>query len=1073
MAMVSLLTIILFSLLAAGLVFSNLAKSRTDAFVDSNSSFSVAEAGLNTRAAEFREKLETYSGVTDINAITTDLKLANCLGGGTVPTKPTGLNYLGCKNYSFESSNTGYSTVDDGNINKYVAYTLVSKKIPQNVTIPSGDEYAGLNAIEYKYVIESTARKPVDSEGTVVDFITPTNAEKAAGEKNAGDRTPDEVALVADYDKRQAAATAAKTKSTAADKSSNKIDLSLSFTKRVISLFQFAIFYNGDLEFNSTSRMRVKGRVHSNANIYVQPAALSDEEKSASTTEFLSKVSAVGKIYNRVDAWNYGNNANRSGITKVLLTGNSSVGTGDCDTVNNCREIPEYDASVKLPLTSAQIGAFTGNEVLDGNGVLDVPSPGFTRKRNYFDNKIGTYYSRADMRLEMVPDRGTTAANLTPNTSIIPFNFTSVTTSTGTGTDTSCIKTFTSGSDPDANYIDPLREKVGTRHCNIFSKGQLQSLRQPVLVTTRKFHSANLALEPVEREILGGPIISPTETAVPGIDRPSFPPQMSASPQITAAINSLTDPTKDKILRALQVALVSTPAPVAFENLNKNFSDGIPTSVYETDTNLNKFKTEFKRLVEPMFPVGNPVSPTSADVINMGIRATLFAAKPVQVAALRDAWFLPAPIQRVETSAATSGNTRSSGFYDSREQRWITMLQTNIASLSVWNRDGLYVTADDTDLKTAYVASTTNRDLAFSDITTANYLTRGLAFDRSPVDATKTALISTTSGVLTTVANLKSLGLGSTDTTEGGLVLHASVRDDLNDDGVMNSSDIVIDKTDTAKRVLKKKPDNTNELDKDNAVIITDYYRNYPNQATTNPFTPKSPFAFAFTGGNYLPNSLILSSDQSIYVQGNFNNNAHNGTRNGINNLPDSNINIPSDDRLPASIIADTITVLSNECVSDTINNGVPGSQLNCGFPRVGVAPLAAVAKPMAINAAFLSNTDVSIGNLGTDRGYVEGNTTNRKYSGGVNNYIRLLEDWGNQYALNYSGSMISLGAPLEYSGKYISGGGDLTTRSENPYYNIPFRNFNYDDKFNRNEGLPPMTPKASYIQRSNFNRAY
>ena len=42
-----------------------------------------------------------------------------------------------------------------------------------------------------------------------------------------------------------------------------------------------------------------------------------------------------------------------------------------------------------------------------------------------------------------------------------------------------------------------------------------------------------------------------------------------------------------------------------------------------------------------------------------------------------------------------------------------------------------------------------------------------------------------------------------------------------------------------------------------------------------------------------------------------------------------------------------------------------------------------------------------------------------------------------------------------------------------NPYYNIPFRNFNYDDKFNKNENVPPLTPKASYVKQSSFNRTY
>jgi hypothetical protein len=59
------------------------------------------------------------------------------------------------------------------------------------------------------------------------------------------------------------------------------------------------------------------------------------------------------------------------------------------------------------------------------------------------------------------------------------------------------------------------------------------------------------------------------------------------------------------------------------------------------------------------------------------------------------------------------------------------------------------------------------------------------------------------------------------------------------------------------------------------------------------------------------------------------------------------------------------------------------------------------------------------------------------------------------------------LGVPLEYSGAYRSGG------VASSYYNIPFRNFNYDTYFNNLSQMPPLTPKASYVQQKNFGRTY
>lgn len=56
-----------------------------------------------------------------------------------------------------------------------------------------------------------------------------------------------------------------------------------------IPVFQFAIFYNMNLEINPGPSMKVTGKVHSNANIYTCPGA---------TLEYADAVSAVGEVYN-------------------------------------------------------------------------------------------------------------------------------------------------------------------------------------------------------------------------------------------------------------------------------------------------------------------------------------------------------------------------------------------------------------------------------------------------------------------------------------------------------------------------------------------------------------------------------------------------------------------------------------------------------------------------------------------------------------------------------------------------------------------------------------------------------
>ena len=248
----------------------------------------------------------------------------------------------------------------------------------------------------------------------------------------------------------------------------------------------------------------------------------------------------------------------------------------------------------------------------------------------------------------------------------------------------------------------------------------------------------------------------------------------------------------------------------------------------------------------------------------------------------------------------------------------------------------------------------------------------------------------------------------------------------------------------------------------------------YPRMYANSTASAQSPFGFAFNGGDYLPAPLTLVTDQSIYVQGNFNNN-------GVTQST-SAPNIPDPNRLPASIIGDTITNLSNQCLNNsttsvaTITNhlGVPKGQLNCGLPRAatgsvdvkvpvatGTAPTYYdVTGPTAVNAAYLSYTPRSNGNLGVGRGF--GGTI--QFSGGVNNYMRMLENWGGTQYFNYSGSFISLGAPLEYSGNYLGSG---------TYYWIPVRNFNFDTNFNSFSNMPPLAPRVIYLHQDIFKRSY
>jgi hypothetical protein len=1041
MVVASIVSIVLFSLLAAYMTMTNLNKSSTNAYVDGTNTFYASESGLNRRAEQLRQKFLGYATPTGVTpGGTTSVSAANITScfpiSTTTVVSPT--NDFECRNYPFKYHNstatvrsTGSNDLGGGTVASnqskeidYTAYTFVADQTlynggtaPTPQIIPPGQDYAGLNALEYRYTVYSTAAK-----------ANPDNPGQPVQASDA------------------------------------KTVLQMDFKSRVVPLFQFAVFYDGDLEMNSSANMTIGGRTHTNGNFYVQP----NSNNAAITTTFLGPITAVGSIYNRVDSTGF--NAHDQS-TRVLMT---APGT-DCSVAANCLFLPNYSAANTSALTAAQLAVF-GGRVRSGiydaaTKRLETPPPGFLRKRNYFQSSTnrnaGEYFAKADMRLEMVPDRDVTSTGVAPwtrNQAIIPFNFTSITSTVGTAG--SCTTTLppldpsvtgipTLASDPAANYIAADRNNASTLHCNVFSKGQLQSLRQPVLALTT-INQPNAALQTTAANI-------PTATSEAGIlgrttILPAIPAGLSATASATITPGTPPNATQKAILRALQVALASTPSPIALDTLNLPFSNAAYTTA---GTPGNIFLTEFTRLLNTI-PVATL---TAAD------RAILIAnaTTPNSIAAIGGAWFLPAPIQRIESNAPIDTavrNLRSSGFYDGRERKWITMLQTNIASLSVWNRDGLYVeattaatgtTTPDNNLRTAYQTNNDMKNAAFNAGAGANF-TNGLAFDRAAT-------------IPATPKGLQSLGLGSIDNTEGGLVFHATVSDDLNGDGVMNTNDVSLD---IANPIRKQNPDGTNFLDSSGNTVIIDYARKYRGSANF-----QSPFAFAFNGGNYLPAPLTLTTDQAIYIQGDFNNN---GAAQTVA-LP---IVLPDVNRLPASIIGDTITVLSNQCLSNNSaatpgNNdlAVPMGQIHCGLPRASTGSVDVsvwsytVTGPTAVNAAFLSNTDRSIGNLpdvpvgaAGDRGY---NSGANRFSGAINNYMRMLEDWGGPggFFFNYSGSFVSLGTPLEYSGAYVGGGGGAS------YYNIPTRNFNFDANFNAFGSLPPLPPRAIYLQQDVFKRTY
>jgi hypothetical protein len=856
MLFVSILTVMIFSLLGAYLMMTNLSRASTNAYVEGNSTFYAAESGLNQRADALRQRFLNYdtpSG-TSPGVVAGELagpaNMAACLkdptaGSGDYACKKLELNYRQGLNTTVSTGADGKSLSATDHLDniRYTAYTFASdrtiytdpvNKIPQLTVVPAGEPFSGLNIQEYRYTIYSmaTSKQPQDLDARAMTV------------------------------------------------------LEMSYKSRAVALFQFAAFYEGDLEMNSTSQMDITGRIHSNGNFYLQSTS-----STTATTRLLGPTTIAGKIYNRVDA----SDNNTAGQTFVLLSGDPRKPD---DPSNKWWEFPKFDTSIETPLTATKLAEYKGKLIDGATGAskLKLPAAGFLRKRDKAGN-IGEYYGKADLRLEMVPKR--TAGN-------VPFNFTAIKEG-GTGCAT--------GFDLSAN-----RQNKTTLKCNTLNEGQLRSLQQPVMVK-----------------------------ALSNVETGKFCPA-----SVTKYYNPATPGSKEK-LRSLQVAIASQNTPVTLAQLD------LPLG-HSTNANINKIAQGLQTL-------------STIDSIS-------------KIAANEGACFRPAPIQVLKSGDTTNANYNwQSSYYDRREGRWIGMLQTNIASLTLWNRDGLYVDRDNNfNTNDAPTAGSSQVTAAFnSGNASPTYDTDGLLFNRLAAVATAPA------------GSFRQLGLGASDNTEGGLTLHATLSDDLG-----NGKTIPID---------------------------TDNLRIYPDGKG------KGLYGVAISDGADLPGPFTVATDLPLYAQGDYNNFGGFSARQ------------------PASLVGDVITNLSNSCFDNTTK------LINCGI-ETGQN----TATETTVNAAFLSHTDLSVGNAGTSS-FKSGT---RDYSGGLNNYMRMVENWGGVKFI-YRGSFVSAGTPQEFSGNYKGGG----SSGSSAYYYIPIRDFGYDTNFDAFNLLPPLTPLVVYLQQETFKRSY
>lgn len=188
---------------------------------------------------------------------------------------------------------------------------------------------------------------------------------------------------------------------------------------------------------------------------------------------------------------------------------------------------------------------------------------------------------------------------------------------------------------------------------------------------------------------------------------------------------------------------------------------------------------------------------------------------------------------------------------------------------------------------------------------------------------------------------------------------------------------------------------------------------------------------------------FTLGSENGVYVVGNYNatgvssvpavgNTAYNGY------LPNNTAT-----HIPASIVGDAITILSNSW-NDAKSFAYPYAQDD------------RIASDTTMRLAVVSGDTISSKEVTPNQG---GSYEN--LSGGVHNFKRYLENWNNE-RLDYSGSLINL---------YLSRNNNGSFKCCNTVYNPPVRNWVFDSTFLDPDRIPPGTPYFQYIQTTGFQR--
>lgn len=206
------------------------------------------------------------------------------------------------------------------------------------------------------------------------------------------------------------------------------------------------------------------------------------------------------------------------------------------------------------------------------------------------------------------------------------------------------------------------------------------------------------------------------------------------------------------------------------------------------------------------------------------------------------------------------------------------------------------------------------------------------------------------------------------------------------------------------------------------------------------------------TKGLNLNRGITIATENPVYVFGNYN------TTN-VKNTTGTTANTAADylgNEVPAAIISDSITLLSKDWRD---SNSFTSPYAQGGRVAVSTQYRFAAFTGRVRDGLFVGATDtVKWGVKGTS-GSIGTEPDDVRLYGGVHNFLRYLEDWGND-KLSYCGSIIDGWDSFQANGNFKC----CTT-----VYSPPTRDYTFNTAFTSVDRLPPGTPNLQYILFTNF----